>query len=91
MESIVTTPDGERFIIEHLKAIRASQTAVALEFAKLKHRMKAIESHAATIAASLAAHNRRLGHLEQRIGRIDRWLETRTQGRPCRIVPINTI
>jgi chromosome segregation ATPase len=80
MESIVITPDGERIIIEHLKAIRASQNAVALELARLKHRMKAIESHAATIAASLAAHDRRLGHLEQRIGRIDRWLETGPKG-----------
>ena len=69
------TADIEHLILEHLKAIRASQNTMALDVADLKARVQAVASHAAAIVASMAAHNLKLDHLEERIGRVERRLE----------------
>ncbi len=69
------TADVSHLILEHLKHIRASTDAMALDIVDLKARMTGIEIQVGQVQVSLAGQSQRLDRLEERIARIERRLD----------------
>ena len=69
------TDDVAQLMLEHLKHIRATTDAMALDIIDIKSRLSGLELQVGQVQVSLAGQAQRIDRLEERIARIERRLD----------------
>lgn len=69
------TDDVAHLMLEHLKHIRSTTDAMALDIVDLKSRVTGVEIQMGQLATQYAGQNARLDRVEERLARIERRLD----------------
>jgi prefoldin subunit 5 len=69
--------ETENLILEHLRAIRATQDRHSDDLREIKGRLGILESQVGSLTAQYASLSNRLDRMDERVARIERRLELR--------------